>query len=81
MWRRTPQRGLWFVGGGFNNCRQYSRCMALQIKGSEEGLLTEAQVCAGVNQFVAGVYDWNLTKQNLTESNTDVFSGTSSAAV
>lgn len=42
MWRQTPQRGLWFVGGGFNNCRQYSRYVALQIKGMEEGLVPGA---------------------------------------
>lgn len=42
MWRQTPQRGLWFVGGGFNNCRQYSRYVALQIKGMEEGLMPGA---------------------------------------
>jgi hypothetical protein len=27
------------VGGGFNNCRTYSRYVALQIKAIEEGLL------------------------------------------
>jgi putative flavoprotein involved in K+ transport len=39
MWKRTAQRGLWFAGGGFNNCRTYSRYLALQIKAIEEGLL------------------------------------------
>ena len=39
MWKRTPQRGLWFAGGGFNNCRQYSRYLAMQIKAIEEGML------------------------------------------
>jgi len=39
MWKRTPQRGLWFAGGGFNNCRTYSRYVAIQIKSIEEGLL------------------------------------------
>ena len=39
MWKRTAQRGLWFAGGGFNNCRQYSRYVAMQIKAIEEGLL------------------------------------------
>jgi hypothetical protein len=39
MWKRTPQRGLWFAGGGFNNCRTYSRYVAIQIKAIEEGLL------------------------------------------
>jgi putative flavoprotein involved in K+ transport len=39
MRKRTAQRGLWFAGGGFNNCRQYSRYLAMQIKAIEEGLL------------------------------------------
>jgi cation diffusion facilitator CzcD-associated flavoprotein CzcO len=39
MWKRTPQEGLWFVGGSFANCRTYSRYVALQIKAIEEGLL------------------------------------------
>ena len=41
MWKRTPQEGLWFVGGSFTNCRTYSRYVALQIKAIEEGLLPE----------------------------------------
>jgi cation diffusion facilitator CzcD-associated flavoprotein CzcO len=39
MWKRTPQEGLWFVGGSFSNCRIFSRYVALQIKAIEEGLL------------------------------------------
>ncbi|MCE9639233.1 MAG: NAD(P)/FAD-dependent oxidoreductase [Betaproteobacteria bacterium] len=39
MWKRTPQKGLWFVGGSFSNCRIFSRLVALQIKAIEEGLL------------------------------------------
>lgn len=39
MWRRTAQKGLWFVGGSFANCRTYSRYVALQIKAIEEGIL------------------------------------------
>jgi putative flavoprotein involved in K+ transport len=39
MWRRTSQKGLWFVGGSFTNCRIYSRYVAIQIKAFEEGLL------------------------------------------
>jgi len=38
MWKRTPQQGLWFVGGSFAQCRNYSRYVALQIKAIEEGL-------------------------------------------
>jgi putative flavoprotein involved in K+ transport len=39
MWKRTPQQGLWFVGGSFANCRTYSRYVAVQIKAIEEGIL------------------------------------------
>lgn len=39
MWRRTNQKGLWFVGGSFTNCRIYSRYVAIQIKALEEGLI------------------------------------------
>lgn len=39
MWKRTPQEGLWFVGGSFANCRIFSKYVALQIKAIEEGLL------------------------------------------
>lgn len=39
MWKRTAQKGLWFVGGSFANCRTYSRYVALQIKAIEEGIL------------------------------------------
>jgi putative flavoprotein involved in K+ transport len=41
MWKRTPQPGLWFVGGSFSNCRIFSRYVALQIKAIEEGLLQQ----------------------------------------
>ena len=43
MWKRTPQPGLWFVGGGFANCRQYSRYVGLQIKAIEEGLIPKTR--------------------------------------
>jgi cation diffusion facilitator CzcD-associated flavoprotein CzcO len=39
MWKRTPQEGLWFVGGSFANCRTYSRYVAILIKAIEEGFL------------------------------------------
>ena len=39
MWKRTPQRGLWFAGGSFNNCRTNSRYVAMQIKAIEEGIV------------------------------------------
>jgi cation diffusion facilitator CzcD-associated flavoprotein CzcO len=44
MWKRTPQEGLWFVGGSFANCRTYSRYVAVQIKAIEEGLLPKQKL-------------------------------------
>ncbi|MBK1657925.1 NAD(P)/FAD-dependent oxidoreductase [Paracraurococcus ruber] len=38
MWMRTPQRGLWFTGGSFSQCRMYSKPLALQILAEELGL-------------------------------------------
>ena len=39
MWRRTPQPGLWFAGGGLPHVRIYSKYLAQQIKAVEEGLI------------------------------------------
>jgi putative flavoprotein involved in K+ transport len=39
MWCRTPQPGLWFVGGGLPHVRIYSKYLAQQIKACEVGLL------------------------------------------
>lgn len=39
MWCRTPQPGLWFVGGGLPHVRIYSKYLAQQIKACEVGLI------------------------------------------
>ena len=39
MWCRTPQPGLWFVGGGLPHVRLYSKFLAQQIKACEVGLI------------------------------------------
>jgi putative flavoprotein involved in K+ transport len=39
MWMRTGQRGLWFTGGAFSQCRVYSKYLAVQIKAHELGLV------------------------------------------
>ncbi|MGI9409260.1 MAG: flavin-containing monooxygenase [Hyphomicrobiaceae bacterium] len=39
MWCRTPQPGLWFVGGGLPHVRIFSKYLAQQIKACEVGLL------------------------------------------
>ena len=41
MWTRTPQAGLWFVGGAFSQARIYSRYVAAQIDAIEQGRLTK----------------------------------------
>jgi cation diffusion facilitator CzcD-associated flavoprotein CzcO len=38
MWRRTGQPGLWIMGGSLQQCRPYSKYLALQIKGAQEGV-------------------------------------------
>lgn len=40
MWCRTPQPGLWFVGGGLPHVRIYSKFLAQQIKACDVGLLS-----------------------------------------
>jgi len=40
MWQRTPQPGLWFVGGGLPHVRIYSKYLAQQIKACEVGLIS-----------------------------------------
>ena len=39
MFKRTPQPGIWFMGGGLGQCRIYSKYLALQIKAIELGLI------------------------------------------
>lgn len=41
MWTRTPQPGLWFVGGAFSQARIYSRYIAAQIDAIEAGRLAK----------------------------------------
>jgi len=38
MWQRSGHDGLWFMGGNLALSRYFSRMLALQIKGVEEGL-------------------------------------------
>lgn len=38
MWRKTGHPGFWFMGGNLALCRWYSKMLALQIKGLEEGI-------------------------------------------
>ena len=40
LYCQTPQQGLWFAGGSFAQCRINSKYLGLQIKASEEGLLS-----------------------------------------
>ncbi|KAL2844163.1 hypothetical protein BJY01DRAFT_264058 [Aspergillus pseudoustus] len=38
MWQRTGHPGFWFMGGNLALCRYFSRLLALQILGIEQGL-------------------------------------------
>jgi cation diffusion facilitator CzcD-associated flavoprotein CzcO len=40
MYKPTPQKGLWFTGGGFAQGRVWSHYVALQIKAREAGLVS-----------------------------------------
>ena len=40
MFKPTPQKNLWFMGGGFAHARIYSHYVALQIKAREMGLVS-----------------------------------------
>jgi cation diffusion facilitator CzcD-associated flavoprotein CzcO len=39
MWRPTGQPGFWLMGGSLQQCRPYSKYLALQIKARELGLV------------------------------------------
>ena len=39
MFKRTPQKGIWFIAGSLTQARIYSKYLALQIKAMEEGLV------------------------------------------
>jgi len=49
MWKRTPQKGLWFIAGSLAQCRIFSRFLALQIKACEAGLIPLALPARYVN--------------------------------
>jgi cation diffusion facilitator CzcD-associated flavoprotein CzcO len=38
MWRPTAQAGFWLMGGSLQQCRPYSKYLAMQIKAAEIGL-------------------------------------------
>ena len=39
MFKRTRQPGTWFIAGSLSQARVYSKCIALQIRALEEGLV------------------------------------------
>ena len=41
MYKPTPQKGLWFAGGGFAQGRIWTHYMALQIKARETGIVND----------------------------------------
>jgi putative flavoprotein involved in K+ transport len=44
MYKPTPQKGLWFIGGGFAQSRVWSHYVALQIKAREVGIVADTPV-------------------------------------
>ncbi|KAI1358738.1 hypothetical protein F5Y08DRAFT_332866 [Xylaria arbuscula] len=44
MWQRSGHPGFWFHGGNLAICRYYSKLLALQIKGLEEGLFQAEEI-------------------------------------
>ena len=44
MYKPTPQKGLWFIGGGYAQSRTWSHYIALQIKAREAGIVPYDQV-------------------------------------
>jgi hypothetical protein len=44
IWQQSGHPGFWFHGGNLAMCRYYSRLLALQIKGQEEGLYRTDEV-------------------------------------
>ncbi|MDX6335946.1 MAG: hypothetical protein QOG05_3286 [Streptosporangiaceae bacterium] len=54
LWRRTGQPGLWIMGGSLQQCRPYSKYLALQIKGGQEGLVPPAPDRPATDRPAAG---------------------------
>ncbi|CAM1501280.1 Fc.00g104420.m01.CDS01 [Cosmosporella sp. VM-42] len=44
MWQKSGHPGFWFHGGNLAICRYYSKSLALQIKGLEEGLYQYGEI-------------------------------------
>ena len=44
IWQRSGHPGFWFHGGNLAFCRYYSKPLALQIKGLEEGLYEDGEI-------------------------------------
>lgn len=44
IWQRSGHPGFWFHGGNLAMCRFYSKPLALQIKGLEEGLYNDGEI-------------------------------------
>ncbi len=49
MFKRTPQPGIWFMGGGLGQCRIYSKYLAMQIKAIELGLIEASLPAEGIS--------------------------------
>lgn len=54
MYKPTPQKGLWFIGGGFAQSRVWSHYVALQIKAREAGIVQDKVIPPPVLDTLTG---------------------------
>ena len=54
MYKPTPQKGLWFIGGGFAQSRVWSHYVALQIKAREAGIVEDTAGRASGTRYIDG---------------------------
>lgn len=54
MYKPTPQRGLWFIGGGFAQSRVWSHYVSLQIKAREIGIVKDTKIDPPVLDTLTG---------------------------
>lgn len=54
MYKPTPQKGLWFIGGGYAQSRIWSHYVAMQIKAREAGIVADKPVGRPVLDTLTG---------------------------
>lgn len=54
MYKPTPQKGLWFIGGGFAQSRVWSHYVALQIKARVAGIVQDMDIAPPILDALTG---------------------------